>query len=63
MDTEKKSLNFFFATKYVIPNSLKFSHWLSEIMGERLEIGWVKTTHMDHQIASCTAPKTSNFEA
>ena len=30
MDPEKKSLNFFFPTKYVIPKSLKFSHWLSE---------------------------------
>ena len=27
MDPEKKSLNFFFPTKYVIPKSLKFSHW------------------------------------
>ncbi len=30
MDPEKKSLNFIFPTKYVIPESLKFSHWLSE---------------------------------
>ena len=30
LDTENKSLNLFFATKYVIPKSLKFSHWLSE---------------------------------
>ena len=30
MDPEKKSLNFFFPTKYVVPKSLKFSHWLSE---------------------------------
>ena len=30
MDHEKKSLNFIFPTKYVIPKSLKFSHWLSE---------------------------------
>ena len=29
----KKSLNFIFPTKYVIPKSLKFSHWLSEICG------------------------------
>ena len=29
MDPEKKSLNFIFPTKYVIPKSLKFSHWLS----------------------------------
>ena len=26
MDPEKKSLNFIFPTKYVIPKSLKFSH-------------------------------------
>ena len=30
MDPEKKSLNFIFLTKYVIPKSLKFGHWLSE---------------------------------
>ena len=30
MDPEKKSLNFIFPTKYVIPKSLKFSHWLSK---------------------------------
>ena len=29
MDPEKNSLNFIFPTKYVIPKSLKFSHWLS----------------------------------
>ena len=27
MDPEKKSLNFIFPTKYVIPKSLKFCHW------------------------------------
>ena len=31
MDPEKNSLNFIFPTKYVIPKSLKFSHWLSEL--------------------------------
>ena len=31
MDPEKKSLNFIFPTKYVIPKSLKFSYWLSEV--------------------------------
>ena len=30
MDPEDKSENFFFPTKHVIPESLKFSHWLSE---------------------------------
>ena len=30
MDPEKKSLNFIFPTKYVIPKSLKFSNWLSQ---------------------------------
>ena len=31
MDPEKKSLNFIFPTKYVIPKSLKFSHWPSKL--------------------------------
>ncbi len=35
MDPEKKSLNFIFPTKYVIPKSLKFSHWLSELVGQK----------------------------
>ena len=30
MDPEKKSLNYIFPTKYVIPKSLKFSHWPSK---------------------------------
>ncbi len=30
VDPEKKSLNFIFPTKYVIPKSLKFSHWPSK---------------------------------
>ncbi len=30
MDPEKKSLNFIFPTKYVIPKSLKLSHWPSK---------------------------------
>ena len=30
MDPEKKSLNFIFPTKNVIPKSLKFSHWPSK---------------------------------
>ena len=30
MDPEKKSLNFIFPTKYVIPKKLKFSHWPSK---------------------------------
>ena len=33
MDPGKKSLNFIFPTKYVVPKSLKFSHWLSEFWG------------------------------
>ncbi len=31
MDPEKISLNFIFPTKYVIPKSLKFSHWPSKL--------------------------------
>ena len=30
MHPEKKSLNFIFTTRYVIPKSLKFSHWPSK---------------------------------
>ena len=30
---KKKSLNFIFSTKYVIPKSLKFSHWPSQKIG------------------------------
>ena len=32
MDPEKKGLNFIFPTKYVIPKSLKFSHWPSKAL-------------------------------
>ena len=32
MDPDKKSLNFIFPTKYVIPKSLKFSHWPSKLV-------------------------------
>ena len=35
MDPEKKSVNFIFPIKYVIPKSLKFSHWLSESPSEK----------------------------
>ena len=31
MDPEKKSLTFIFPIKYVIPKSLKFSHWPSKL--------------------------------
>ncbi len=31
MDAEKNSLNFIFPTEYVIPKSLKFSHWPSKL--------------------------------
>ncbi len=49
MDPEKKSLNFIFPTKYVIPKSLKFSHWPSKFqtttqflkMGNLIDISWV----------------------
>ena len=38
MEPWKKSLNFIFPTKYVIPNSLKFSHWPSkQSWGKHLE--------------------------
>ncbi len=32
MDPGKNSLNFIFPTKYVIPKSLKFSHWPSKLI-------------------------------
>ena len=32
MDNQNKSLNFIFPTKYVIPKSLKFSHWPSKLL-------------------------------
>ena len=37
MDPEKKSLNFIFPTKYVIPKSLKFGHWPSKLKGKWLK--------------------------
>ena len=37
MDPEKKSLNSIFPTKYVIPKSLKFSHWTSKPLSTRDE--------------------------
>ncbi len=41
MDPEKKSLNFIFPTKYVIPKSLKFSHWPSKFISvDPGETGW-----------------------
>ncbi len=33
-----KSLNFIFPTKYVIPKSLKVSHWLSEYINKQIII-------------------------
>ena len=38
MDPEIKSSNFIFPTKHVIPESLKFSHWLSELPKNSLNI-------------------------
>ena len=35
MDPWKKSLNFIFPTKYVIPKSLKFSHWPSKFNNQK----------------------------
>ena len=47
MDPEKKSLNFIFPTKYVIPKSLKLGHWLSEITWNGLDflLGQFETRH------------------
>ena len=38
MDPEKKSLNSIFPTKYVIPKSLKFSHWPSKMDLEKITV-------------------------
>ena len=40
MDPEKKSLNFIFPAKYVIPKSLKFSHWPSKDCGKNAITPW-----------------------
>ena len=40
MDPEIKKKNFIFPTKHVIPESLKFSHWLSEIYTPENELTW-----------------------
>ena len=39
MDPEKKSLNFIFLAKYVIPKSLKFSNWMSQT-NDTPFLGW-----------------------
>ena len=39
---KKKSLNFIFPTKYVIPKGLKFSHWLGEYLSSQKTFkGWL----------------------
>ena len=58
MDPEKKSLNFIFPTKYVIPKSLKFSHWLSEdvLIKPVVRINGISTTNDstgDRRISGC----------
>ncbi len=40
MDPEKKSLNFIFPTKYVIPKILKFSHWPSKLLKKNIPSEW-----------------------
>ena len=47
MDPEKKSLNFIFPTKYVIPKSLKFCHWLSEFSRDLENFGHKTLTSMN----------------
>ena len=46
MDPEKKSLNFIFPTKHVIPKSLKFSLWPSKIYWFTVDVG-------PHENCSC----------
>ena len=50
MDPEKKSLNFIFPTKYVIPKRWKFSHWPSKFA---LNGGGLKTGRSPHQVCGC----------
>ena len=45
MDPERKSLNFIFPTKYVIPKSLKFSHWPSKLLYQFHSTPTSDTTH------------------
>ena len=44
LDPEEKSLNCIFPTKYVIPKSLKFGHWLSE-EGKEVQEEFVSINH------------------
>ena len=56
MNPAKKSLNFIFPTKYVIPKSLKFSHWLSELSNlttSHQTFRWYLKWRNPHQKISC----------
>ena len=56
MDPEKKSLNFTFPTKYVIPKSLKFSHWPSKLCGEFWCSSWAQKIWVPKLLASIFHP-------
>ena len=66
MDPEKKSLNFIFTTRYVIPKRLKFSHWPSKsrwligcflwVPSERKYLSSQPHEGFDHEIAAATKP-------
>ena len=58
MDPEKKSLNFIFPTKYVIPKSLKFSHWLSEVKKDDNKIDTIKVPKFQTPPESIEAKKS-----
>ena len=54
----KKSLNFIFPTKYVIPKSLKLSHWLSEYIyicyiAFNLKVDTCNIQHVSHWEGWC----------
>ena len=62
---KKKSLNFIFPTKYVIPKSLKFSHWTSKlffqpkIVGNVREVFFLKQPPTLHRIGVLPQNKTT----
>ncbi len=52
---QNKSLNLIFPTKYVIPKSLKVSHWLSQILFRSHRQMWPRS-----HLAPSTSPRTVN---
>ena len=64
MDPEKKSLNFIFPTKYVIPKSLKFSHWPSKLSLINFLLQWSQPSlkkPLNDTKMCCVFPGPSQF--